>query len=257
MSLESPLLPRHFFEATFSGLSATTLESAFPATQLSSESFNGRSGIRISVTIRSNVNDAKINAKNFSRFDQVRVIDVADDREVPVPPHQHQINFPFAMGKQSALMTPTDIRDFLPSGDGPNRQLFIGQETEDPLVKWLCAVGAELSLFVRIAFVRISYLGNASHRNLGSQSELSSNFAVGPFVKRKLTKNLIFKRQCGEPVARLVATLQGLFEQGSLFNIGQKFDVRNELHGFKYRTNPMTVQETIVNQLSYQKDCSQ
>jgi hypothetical protein len=243
MRLKPALPAGHSLELAFGGLGAATLKPAPASAQLDTDGFNCLAGIGLAVAVGGDVDDAEIDAENVGRLDQVGIVEVADDGEIPVAAHEHQIHLAPAVGEQPPLMVAADIGDLLPPAERPDRQLIVGQEPEDTVIERLGAVRPELAPGIGVDLVGVSHFGETSDRDLSRQAETVAKVAINQLLKGEVTEYLPLKSNLGQPVARLVASLKRLLKQDGLLWRRQQFDVRNELHAFKYRENYVMLQE--------------
>ena len=87
-----------------------------------------------SCAVGSDVHNSKINTENPFGREKFWIIEVTNNGNIPVPAHEHQIDFALAMLKKFSLMFATDIFDFPAPVQKPDRNNIIGNKAENSII---------------------------------------------------------------------------------------------------------------------------
>lgn len=247
---ETGLLTREMLKATFCSFGAALLKTSTPLGVLRADPLNSIPRIGFSQAVEGKVDDTKIDTKDALDVYFLRVGDVTDTREVPLPPHKHEIGLSFAIRKELALTLAADKWNSLTPIERPDRNYIIGLETEDAVVEWLSRMFSEFNLRMRMAIrlvygVGAGHFGYAADRYLGRNVELGSRFGIADLLQVILACFASLEATLGKPVAGRIAALKRLTQMLCLLLRWLKLNVSNELHRFKYRTNHDRIQSTV------------
>lgn len=242
---EPGLLPGEFLEAPLGRLGASGLEPGTTLGELLPDALDLCARVGSALAIESDVDDAEVDAEHAIDIDLARVGHVADNRQEPLAPDEHQVYFAFAEGKQLSLTLAADEWDNFSTIERPDTH-SIGHQPEDAIVIGLRRVLAELDQ-LRIApvgFMRrvgVSDLGDAADGDLSRNLELSPSSRVPDLMQVELADFAGLEAGHGEEVACLVTTLKRAPEQVSLRLRGLELDVGHQFHSSSIEQSVNTV----------------
>ena len=215
-------------------LGSASLKTSAAAGKLATDGLYGVAGVVRAVAVRRDIDDAKIDTENLRRFDQFRIVNVADAREIEAALDVHQVNFALAVRKQLPLVLAHNRLDLDASGQGPDRNNVIGFEAEDTAVvglrRPLTEYASTLAAIGLVGRKRICDFSDAPNNDLRSKFKHYARLSIGQFVQIELARIACFKTACGQKITRLVAAFEGVSKQLGLFIRRQKFDVSNQFH---------------------------
>ena len=203
----------------------------------------GCAGETLAVGIGCQVTYTQIHPKNFSRWNQNRLVHLAPNAHVPLPLDEHEIRLAATGGEQGPLLVAADERDLDTPLQGPDGCLVFATETEDPIIIGLRRMWPEGPLLLAKDLVRVHDLADATHGHLCREAKALSNFPVDLRLQAVDLEALVFPSLLADPVAGLVGPLQGCLQDRCLFGSGKEFDVCYQSHGFHNRVAHGSCQE--------------
>lgn len=238
--LEPRLLLREFAETALGRLGAALLKTSTASVKIGSDLFDSFPGVTLAVAVGGDIGDAEINAERFKRIDQFWVVDIADAGKVELAAHIHQIDLTLAESEHVALMLAHGGLDLDAAVDSPDRDDIVGLKANDALVVRLCGMLAEddlrrFEIVGLLCRVSVSDLGDTAHDRLSAKIKPFAGFGIRQLVQIELPGFASLETSLRKPVARLIAALKRVAKQVCLFARRFEFDVRHQLHSFKYR----------------------
>ena len=235
VGLKSPLFAGKLAKTALRCFASAALKPFASIGQALPRGFDARAAVHVTVAVRGEVYDAKIDAENLSRQDRIGLVNVTHARKVKRPAHKHQIDFALAKSEKVSL-TPAHHRlDFQPPRQRPDTHHIARLKADDTVVIGLSGVLAKAALRLLVQLVCIGRLGNAAHCDLCSKSEALANVRVAKLVQIEGAQNASLKALRRQVIASRVAALQRLFQRLKLLRRRLQFNVGNELHNCIYR----------------------
>ena len=240
--LKPRLFARQFLETTLSRLCSALLKPGAALGGLPSSAFDFVARVNLSIARGGERNNAEIDSKPIGGFETFSLGNIACAGKQPFSAHEAQINLSLAEGKQVALMLAGDELELYTAFDCPDRNRIVALETENTVVIGLCGVGAKNRSDVAVDLERIGDLGDAANGSLSSQIEIDASIGIGELVDVKLAEDAISKTVSRDSRTSLVTAFQRRPKDGGLVERRQELDGCDELHNFKYRGNPASMQ---------------
>jgi len=228
--VESPLLAAHLAQSLLRGASADTLQERASSGVAFAVCLDGSAGMLFAEAVGGYVHDTEVHTKHAVRREQVRFVEVAHGRQVPLAANEHQINFSFAMREQLALVVAADVGDLGAAGQHPQRYDVVGLERQDSVVVGLRSMFAKNALRFLVDLVGIGNFRDAANRHLRRQLKAFAQFAIERFVHVKLTCRFRCETLLRQPVASLVAALKRGAQLNLLLFRRLQSDVSNQFH---------------------------
>ena len=219
----------------FSGM----LKSRFELPHSTTQRTNRFPAVLIPFAVRSNLDNAKVNANKLSGFVLRRSYqathrgfwNVTDHHQIELATDKAKIAFAFLSQKHFLLKLSNGKRNLHAPGNCPERNLtLLGKESQDPRIVGDRTRGAKGSLRRFVQFIRVGDFGITANNQLRSQRELFPDVVITGGVKGKLLETLVLPGVLRHAVASLIR----LFECGEkhllLLARGKELDLSNELH---------------------------
>jgi hypothetical protein len=211
MGLKFPLSCSELGQPSLGTFAGAALETGAPAHEMGADLFDRLAGVGFAVAVGCDVDDAEVDAEHIGRLDQRGIIDVAHAREVPLIPHNHQVDL--AVAEQSLLVLAGHAGDFLPTANRPNRDGVVVNEAENAVIVGMGGKAAERALRCPIALIGIGHVSYAAHGGLRRQVEHLACVAVSQLAQIELSEFARLPSLGREKVARLITTLKRLAKQ--------------------------------------------
>ncbi len=227
-----PTLPSsELLKVALGGFRTTLLKSCTKPSHAAAKGSHFKPAVLISFAIRSNLNNAKVYAKESIDFTKRRVFNVADSHQVELPINKAKLRFSSLSFKKPCLIVATDKRDFLPSIDRPDaHHLLVKHIPEYSGIVSDSPMRAKRSLRELVEFVGIGDFGKEQNSDLCSQPRVPANAVIPKFLQIKTLEYLRGKRTFRDNVSRLISSLQSLVEIFALLLRGQELDLCDEFH---------------------------
>jgi len=242
VALISGLAAGHLLQFPFRRLAAILLKILAAMLILAPVVLYGFPGVASSIAVAGEIDNSEVNPKNTLRKEGFRIIDVADNSDVPRAANEHEVNLSMGVRKHGPLMLTADEGNLLPAFKRPDGHRVFLAEPEDSVVVWLSGVLAESPLLAFEHLVRINDLADAPHSHLGRKTEPFPGCTVDFGLEAIDLKALVLPCLSADPVASFVGAFQGCPQGFRLLWRREKFYVGNQLHRFYDRNAQMACQ---------------
>lgn len=227
------LLARKLLEAALCRLGSAALQTRLALCKFGSNALNLGAAVNVAVAIRSDVDNAEIDAKPIGWIEFLSLRNVTDDRKNPFALIETEIAFALPERQQSTLMFAGNERNLDAAVERPDRNDIIA-ETKDAIVIGLGGEPAEDRRGSSTYLECVCHLSNRANCDLRRKPELGSHVMIGQVMEIELAKYVGLEALGSKPGASCIAALKRLFERLRLLLGRLELDRRNELHVFKY-----------------------
>jgi hypothetical protein len=181
------------------------------------------------------IDHPEIHADKVRGRDRCTVGDVDCDEQEPLTVvSEHEIGLPFGVGKPLGLVLANNERHEHSAGERQEAYTVDALEAHRPLVVDDRGVLTDLDFSGLIPLVGITYAFDRMLCHLAREPEPRANLMVGELADVELVRFLAGEALAGDPVARIIESLDCASERLCLFSIRQQLNLDGELHPNHY-----------------------
>jgi len=227
VTLKSSLLARDFSEFAFSWFGLLLLEVLAAVFKLAPIIVHALTAKLFAITVRSNVDNAKVNSKNTFDVNWFRYLNITYRQKIKLFIDKAQIAFTALLQEKLHLTHTRRERNSLSTTNCPDRNShFVDFPRKNAIVKRNCSMRTKNMPCLVIEFISVGNFADTAHNNLSRERKLLANIVISKFVQRKLVKSLCVPRLFTDIVASIVRCLKRLFEMVYLFWCRKEFYFR-------------------------------
>lgn len=178
--------------------------------------FDCASAVTVAVRVSRYLSDPHVDSKPIINLSQRRLLNIAGDSQIPLPAVIDQIRFALAILDLLGLPLACNERDSLAASQGPDIDRGVAAEAQDAVVIGDRSSLTESSLYLLVDLVRVSNLGEHTHRELSTQAEFLPGFMVERLLQGEVGEDFDLPSLGAQPVSALVDPTQSREQEFAL-----------------------------------------
>jgi hypothetical protein len=185
--------------------------------------------VRFAVGVRSDIDDAKVNAYPVLRRAGRRLLDINRGEKKPLAPAKHQVGFALTGLQHLRGALAADERDVLAPGYGPDGKLLI-LPTKDTVIVGDGPERFEGAHALLVELVSVRDFGDGANHHLGREPGRALDLVVRQAVHLVLPERAMLPSYLAYLVGRSVGSSKRVIERVSLFTSRKELDLHSQFH---------------------------
>ncbi len=199
------------------------------------DQFHIRTTMLVPITVRCDVDDAKINADPIFGVEFLGLWHITCADQKPLAADVGKICLAFPVLEKIPLPDSGNPGHLDASFDRPERHDIVRLEAHQPVVIGLSSQTLEFRADLSVNLESVGHFGDAAHRGLSSQIKALTTILVSKLVQIKLPDTLFLEGTLSKPRTSLIAALQRCFQSFLLLRRRLELYRGANLHILKYR----------------------